>query len=63
MKILHTADIHLDSPFSSLDPKKSEERRDELRDAFENMMKYAKESGVEIVLIAGDLFDYGFEPF
>ncbi len=60
MKILHTADIHLDSPFSSLDPKKSEERRGELRAAFSSMMKYAKESGVELVLIAGDLFDYGF---
>ena len=60
MKILHTADIHLDSPFSSCDPKKSEARRAELRATFSEMMEYAKREGVKIVLIAGDLFDYGF---
>ena len=30
LKILHTADIHLDSPFSGLDPRSAELRRNEL---------------------------------
>ncbi len=60
MKILHCADIHLDSPFSSCPPEKSEQRRGELRATFEAMMRYAKEERFPLVLIAGDLFDYGF---
>lgn len=60
MKILHCADIHLDSPFSSCSPQKSEERRGTLRAVFEAMMKYAKKENIPLVLISGDLFDYGF---
>jgi DNA repair exonuclease len=57
IKILHCADLHLDSPFSLDDPKKSEVRRAELRGAFTSMMLYAKTEGVDIMLMAGDLFD------
>ena len=34
LRILHTGDIHLDSPFARLDARKAEIRRAELRDAF-----------------------------
>ena len=57
IKILHCADIHLDSPFSSENAVKSEIRRNELRAAFTSMTAYAKDNGAGVVLIAGDLFD------
>ena len=43
-KILHIADVHLDSPFSLLDPQKSQARRNELRGTFTSAMMYAKEA-------------------
>lgn len=60
IKIFHTADLHLDSPFSSLTPTKSEERRAELRRVFLDMMKYAAANEAQLVLIPGDLFDSSY---
>ena len=60
VKILHTADIHLDSPFSLLDVKKAQARKAELRGTFSSMMLYAKSEKYHIVLMAGDLFDSEF---
>lgn len=57
MKILHTADIHLDSPFTSLNPIEAEKRRNALRSAFSSMILYAKTEKIELFLISGDLFD------
>lgn len=57
IKILHTGDVHLDSPFSGLDSRHSGLRRNELRAAFTSMMTYAKMTGADLILIAGDLFD------
>lgn len=59
-KILHIADVHLDSPFSLLDPQKSQARRNELRGTFTSAMMYAKMEKYDIVIIAGDLFDCEF---
>lgn len=53
---LHTADIHLDSPFSArFDTKRAELRRNELRRSVSDMFDLAKD--VDLLLIAGDLFD------
>ena len=60
MKILHIADFHLDSAFSGFDKERADERREELRECFVRAMKIAKERGVQLVLIAGDLFDTPF---
>lgn len=60
IKILHTGDIHLDSPFSGLDVRRAETRKNELRAAFVTMMNWAKKNEVDIILIAGDLFDSEF---
>ncbi len=60
IKILHTGDIHLDSPFSRLDTARAEIRRNELRAAFTSMMTYVRVNQVDILLIAGDLFDSDF---
>ena len=58
MKIIHTADIHLDSKVeSSLPPVLAKERRLEILDTFAQLVDYAKDQGVSIVIIAGDLFD------
>lgn len=57
LKILHTGDVHLDSPFSGLDVRRAETRKNELRAAFVTMMSWAKKNSVDIILIAGDLFD------
>lgn len=60
IKILHTGDIHLDSPFSRLDARRSEIRRSELRASFTSMLTYARVNEIDIILIAGDLFDSDF---
>lgn len=58
MKIIHCSDLHLDSRMkSNLDSKKAKERRDEILITYQNMIKYAVENNVKIILIAGDLFD------
>lgn len=58
MKIIHCSDLHLDSRMkSNLDSKKAKERRDEILITYQNMIKYALENDVKIILIAGDLFD------
>lgn len=55
MKIIHTADIHLDSPLSGV--KDSVARRHELLVALDNMSEFANNNGVEAIIVAGDLFD------
>ncbi len=60
MKILHTGDIHLDSSFSRSDVGSASSRRDELRTTFIRMMRYARENGIDMILIAGDLFEDSF---
>ena len=57
LKILHTGDIHLDSPFARLDAKKAQQRREEARASFCAMMAYARKTGVDLILMAGDVFD------
>lgn len=58
MKLIHCADLHLDSPMeSNLSSEKSRERKGELRAAFARLFRYADENGVEVILISGDLFD------
>lgn len=58
MKIIHCSDLHLDSKMeTNLDKEKARERKNEILITFENMVKYAKENEVEVIIIAGDLFD------
>lgn len=58
MKIIHCADLHLDSHLTSHLPKeKAEIRRAELLLSFRNLVQYAAEQQVRAVLISGDLFD------
>lgn len=58
MKIIHCADIHLDSRMlANLEERKARQRREEILHTFLKMIDYAVENGVEAILIAGDLFD------
>ncbi len=57
LKLIHTGDLHLDSPLSSVSPELSEKLRSAGLRSFTELMKYAKAEEVDAVLIAGDLFD------
>ena len=59
-KIIHTADIHLDAPFSMLDVQKAQVRKNELRGAFSSLILFAKTEKADMGIISGDLFDSGF---
>lgn len=59
-KLLHCGDFHLDSPFSSLDPERAEERRRGLAAVFSRTMQLAADEKCDAVLIAGDLFDCSY---
>jgi DNA repair protein SbcD/Mre11 len=61
LKILHTADIHLGTKFSGLG-NKGASQREQLRATFKNVIATAINEGVNIVLIAGDLFDANQQP-
>lgn len=56
VKILHTADNHLD-PRATLYRHKIDERRKDFWKAFEKVLKYAEVHKPDIFLIAGDLYD------
>lgn len=57
MKIIHTGDIHIGSAFSLLSAEKARLRQAEITDGFRRLCAYARENKIEVVLIAGDLFD------
>ena len=58
MKILHCADLHLDSKMTAnLSKDKAKERKNEILRTFTRMVDYAKENQVSVILIAGDMFD------
>ncbi len=58
MKIIHCADLHLDSKLeTNLTIEQAKARRMELLETFENMVALAVSEGVEIIMIAGDMFD------
>ncbi|HEY2446043.1 MAG TPA: DNA repair exonuclease [Rhizomicrobium sp.] len=60
MRFLHAADIHLDSPLAGL-RQRAGARGDELagatRRAFQNLVQFAIDQKVELLLIAGDNYD------
>lgn len=58
MKIIHCADLHLDSKLTAnLSKEKAKERRAELLQTFIDMVEYADKNSVAAIIIAGDLFD------
>jgi exonuclease SbcD len=60
IKIIHTADVHLDSPLKSLalrDPELKEQVQIATRSAFTHIIDTAISESVTALLISGDLFD------
>ncbi len=57
LKIIHGADFHLDSPFAGLTPERAARRRGEQRDLLNRLAELARETGADLVLLAGDLLD------
>lgn len=61
LRILHTADIHLGARFSGLGNKGASQRQ-QLRATFKKVIATAVDERVDIVLVAGDLFDTNQQP-
>ena len=59
MKIIHAADLHLDSPFSGLSPQQAALRREEQRQLLDRLSDLAQQEQADLVLLAGDLLDTG----
>ena len=57
IRILHAADLHLDSPFQGLDRDKAAQRRREQRQLLQDLAELANRSEAQLILLAGDLFD------
>ena len=58
VKLIHTADLHLDSAFRSRFTKEeAENRRQKQLMAWKELLSFAEEKKVQGILIAGDLFD------
>ncbi len=57
LKILHIADLHLDSRFVGLNHTEAAKHRAEMREIFKNALELAKKEGCSVTLISGDLFD------
>lgn len=58
MKIIHCADLHLDSKMTTnFTKEKANSRKSELLNTFNRMIEYADVNQVNAIIIAGDLFD------
>lgn len=57
MRILHAADLHLDSTFAALTAEKARQRRRESREILSALAETAQRERVDIVLLSGDLMD------
>lgn len=58
MRIIHCADIHLDSALNAhLGRESAKSRRNEILNTFRKMFVYAEKKDVQAIIIAGDLFD------
>lgn len=56
LKLLHTADVHLGARFQFLG-RRGREQREQLRETFSRVVDITLNSGVDALLVAGDLFD------
>lgn len=58
VRVLHTADLHLDTALgASLPGGLARRRREELRETFDRITGLARERGVEVLLVAGDFLE------
>jgi DNA repair protein SbcD/Mre11 len=58
-RIIHIADVHLDTAFRGLDPAVGDARRKQLEAAFERALALAVQRRADAICIAGDLYESG----
>ena len=59
MKIIHCADLHLDSKMTAnLTKEQAKERKNEILRTFTRMVDYAKKNSVKAILITVDIYIY-----
>jgi exonuclease SbcD len=66
VKFVHAADIHLDSPLRGLERYEGapvDAVRSATRDALSNLVHFAIEERVDLLLVAGDLFDGDWKDY
>lgn len=59
IRVLHAADLHLDTAFDGLDDGKAAQRRREQRAMLGAILRLARQQQVQAVFLPGDLFDSG----
>ena len=57
IKIVHTGDIHFDTPFKEVTGLQRKINKEELKEVFKNIIHFCKSNSVDILLLAGDIFD------
>ena len=57
MKILHSADLHLDTPFTGRSPEQTQFLKEQLLTVPEKLAKLCRQEQCDLFLLAGDLFD------
>lgn len=57
MKLLHAADLHLDSKFAGLPPEQAAIKREQQRELLDRLSAQCRARGCQILLLSGDLFD------
>lgn len=57
IKIVHTGDLHFDTPFRDVGEKQSKKNKEELKEVFSKVIHFCKNESVDILLLAGDIFD------
>ncbi len=66
MKLVHAADLHLDSPLRGLERYEGapvEQIRGATRRALENLIDLCLDEGAELLLLAGDLYDGNWKDY
>lgn len=59
IRILHTADLHLDTVFEGLPDTMAAQRRAEQRELLHDLLRLSKQYQVQAAMLPGDLFDSG----
>ncbi len=62
IKILHSADWHIDSPINGFDPVQRRQLRQKLMQVPEQIAQVCIREGCGLVLLSGDLFDSAYTP-
>lgn len=60
IKFVHSADIHLGTSFSGIDPRRAEILKKSLARSFDELIDYCVNTDADLLLLSGDIFDSPF---